>query len=314
MAPKFVNNEEILRNDVYVLHRIVSDVESEGLPVFVIPPHAGRHGSIAQRMADTCAATGRPTYTVELLPAKQRTKTTGVQNLVGMIYDCQTIINEAHGTDKIDLVCLCQGAWLGAIYTAKHQDRVNRYANFAGPINTKTGQDNIIEKYCSTINMAYHRALIAMNGGIQPGMMQWLSFAMVNPVQVYWERWANLGYAMLRNDEKEIAKHNRNNAWYDYTIDLAGNWFLDCLKNHFRDNRLFNGTWVVGDGAVNLANITCEVFLYAGEDDEITHPQQVSDMANKVSGKCHFTLFSKAGHTKVFVGTAELQQFVKDFF
>jgi poly(3-hydroxybutyrate) depolymerase len=314
-TPKFMRNEVITSNDIYTLHYFPAKKVTRPTPVFVVPPHAGRHGCIAQRMIDTCVANGAHTYTVELHPATYKTKDLSVNGLVRMLFDSQTIINERHGTTKVDLIGLCQGAWLSAVYTAKCQKRVNRLCNFAGPINTKTGQENVIEKYCATMNMDYHRMIVAMNGGIQPGLMQWLSFSMVNPTQVYFERWANLGWAMLRNDEKEIIKQNRNNAWYDHPIDLAGRWFLNCLEHHFGNNELYEGEWLVGDDVVNLSNITCDIFLYAGEADEITHTQQVFDMAKKVNSRqVHTTLFPGAGHTKVFVGSEELARFAAEFF
>jgi poly(3-hydroxyalkanoate) synthetase len=321
---KFKRNIEIFKNDMYILHYFKPKNVSSEIPVFVLPPHAGRHGNIAQRMIDICVKNGRNTYAVELLPATQKTKDTSINNLVNMIYNSQNIIEMRHKFSKMDLVCLCQGAWLGAIYTAKYQSRINRYCNFAGPINTKTGQDNAIEKYIKSWSniedmMKYHKGIVYRKNGIQPGYMQWLAFSMVDPVQVYYERFFNLmtatKKALFDNDNSDLEKFYRNNDWYEYTIDLAGVWFLDCLENHFGRNKLYDNEWVIGGEKVNLSNITCDVFLYAGDDDKITHPQQVFDIENKISSKnVKKTLFKNAGHTKVFVGKNELDEFVKQFF
>jgi poly(3-hydroxyalkanoate) synthetase len=71
---------------------------------------------------------------------------------------------------------------------------------------------------------------------------------------------------------------------------------------------------VVGDAPVYLSDITCDCYLYAGDDDKITHPRQVFDMENVVSSKnVYKNTFKKAGHTKVFVGTAELKYFANEF-
>lgn len=313
--PKFELSEVILENEVYTLHHWPAEGEARAVPVFVVPPHAGRHGNIVQRLVGTCAAYGANTYAVELHPATERTNEVSVNGLVRMLFDSQTAINERHNSTKVDLLGVCQGAWVSAVYAAKCQERVNRYCNFAGPINTKTGQKNVIEKYCETMDIGRHRMLVALNGGIQPGMMQWLAFSFVNPAQVYYDRWVKLGWALLLNDEKEIVKQMRNNDWYDHPIDLAGRWFLNCLEHHFGNNDLYEGRWLVGDDIVDLGKITCDMFLYGGGDDEITHPQQIFDMAKKVSSqRVRTTIFPKAGHTKVFVGTDELTHFVSEFF
>jgi poly(3-hydroxyalkanoate) synthetase len=216
----------------------------------------------------------------------------------------------------VDLVCLCQGAWLGAIYTSKYPHRVARYANFAGPINTKTGaKPNKMEDYCNSMSLEYHKMVVALNNGIQPGLFQWYSFSMVSPAEVYFGRWCDLAWAIYDGNTKEYKKLRRNNEWYDHPIDLDGLWFLECLENHFKDNKLYLGSWIIGNEPVDLSKITCDVFLYGGEDDIITHPEQVFGLADVISSKnVKKTTFPKAGHTKVFVGTNELKQFVGDFF
>jgi len=306
---EFKNSVVVLETPVYRLHKFS---DGAGTPVLVIPPHAGRHGNIAMPMINMCVKENKTVFAYELLSATQKTKNTSVDDLINAISDCQKHIGE-----KVDLIGLCQGGWVSAIYTALNQDKVNRFAAFATPINVKTDNDNAIENYMGSESffMSYHEWLVAMNGGIQPGYLQWLAFSMVRPEYVYVERWTQLYSMLWKNDNSGVAKWKKNNEWYDSPQDLAGVWFLQALKHLFYNNDLYEGRWVVCGKTVSLSDITCPCFLYAGEDDDITHPQQMFDMAKKVSTegvKC--TLFAKAGHTKVFVGTEELGQFRKDFF
>lgn len=304
----FKNNEVVIETPVYKLNRFNVGV---GMPVLVIPPHAGRHGNIAQRLINKLVSENRTVYAYELLSANQKTKNTSIDDLVNAVSDCQKYIGET-----VDLIGLCQGGWLSALYTALNQDKVNRLFCFATPINTKTGQKNAIEKYMNSnpFLMMYHEWLVCMNNGIQTGALQWLSFAMANPNYVFVERWQKLQGLIYSNDQDGIAKWRKNNDWYDTPQDLAGVWFLQALKHLFYNNDLYEGRWVVCGKYVNLNKITCECFLYAGDDDDITHPQQMFDMAKRVGTKnVKCTLFKNAGHTKVFVGTDELNQFIEDF-
>lgn len=306
---EFKNNKIVIDNPVFRLH--VFNYGS-GTPVLVCPPHAGRSGNIAQKMIDKCVGCDKTVYAYELLSATNETANVTITDLVEAVHTCQQYINE-----PVDLICLCQGAWLGAIYTALYPETVTRYANFAGPINCKTGQDNIIEKYCETASLAYHRLVISMSGGIQPGYMQWLAFAGVAPNFVFIERYLQLGGYIANENTDGIKKWHENNSWYDTPYNLAGVWFLDCLENHFMENRLYDGAWEVGGHTIDLSNIACPVYLYAGDDDQITHPQQVFDMAeviNTPQENIHMTLFEGAGHTKVFVGRDELNHFAEEFF
>ena len=306
-----MNKQEFKRNKILIdtpVYRLHVFNYGTGIPVLIIPPHAGRSGNIAQKICDKCVEYGKSTYAFELLPATQKTSNTSIIDLIDAIFECQQTINSS-----VDLIGLCQGGWLSAIYASMYPERINKIALFATPINTKTGQDNIIEKYCETISIPWHRIVIKMAGGVQPGMMQWLSFAMVDPSFVFLKRWFSLRNIFTSGNKDALTKWCKNNSWYDTPFDLAGNWFMDCLENHFVKNKLYNCSW----GDIDLGEIYCPLYLYAGDDDQITHPQQMFDMKNVVSTppkNIHETLFKNAGHTKVFTGQKELDYFAEEFF
>jgi poly(3-hydroxyalkanoate) synthetase len=308
MAQTFTGSKVILETPVFKFHQW-HPAKPWGTPVLVITAHAGRHGNIAQPIIDKILNAGRPVYTIELKSAGPETKYTSVSDLVLMIRRCHMKMS----SDKIDIVGLCQGGWLASIYTAKYPNEVSKLAIFAAPINTHTGEGNATREYCKTINMDLHRMMVAMNGGIQPGWLQWAAFAAANPEYYFMQRYFDLYKAIFLNDG-DIDKLKRNHEWQDAPQDLAGVWFLDCLDNHFWLNKLYNGTWNVLGEPVQLSHITCKVFLYAGEDDDITHPDQVLDMANVVnSNEVKTKIFPGAGHTKVFVGKDELEYFANEF-
>ena len=211
---EFKHNKVLISTPVYRLH-----VFNYGLstPILIIPPHAGRHGNIVQNLCNKCVYHNRTVYAFELLSATPETSNTSISDLIQSIHTCQQFINE-----PVDLVCVCQGAWLGAIYTSLHPNSINRYVNFAGPINTQTGQDNIIENYCKTASISWHRQIITLNNGIQSGLMQWMSFALVNPTSVFIQRWFDLWNILYTNNQEKLSKWKTNNAWYDTPQDLAG--------------------------------------------------------------------------------------------
>jgi len=271
---------------------------SRGNPVLVIPPHAGRHGCIVQRLIDAVVSCNRAVFAMELLPATYKTCKLDVAGLIEKMETCVETI----GNEPIDIVGVCQGGWLAAIFISLHPETAKSFSMFASPINTKTGEDNSIEDYCSKGSLDYHKMTVALNGGIQLGSLQWLAFAISNPVPTFYTRYYNLYVHFLRGDSKKIDKWIAENSWYDSPIDLHGGWFIEALDNHFFNNRLYDGTWVLSDGRVpELKNITCPLYIYTGDDDQITHPKQSMDIMNKVSSKDISTKsFENAGHTAVF--------------
>lgn len=308
MKQEFENNIEIIKTPVFSLHKF-GDSEN-GTPIFIVPPFAGRSGNIAQNLIDKCVSHDQPVYAYELHSATQSTKNTSISDLVDILHTCQKEIG-----GPVELIGLCQGGWLSALFAAKHPESVIRFTSFATPFNTKTGTDNCIEKYMRNPDViTYQKIIVAMNDGIQPGMLQWLAFSLVDPIEIYISRWLKLWECIWDENEVNIKKWIKNNSWYDSPQNLAGNWFLDCLEHHFDKNELYEGKWIVGDDVVGLSNIKCPCVCFAGEDDEITGIDQVFGLKDKVTGPIECILLPGAGHTKAFVGTNELNIFEEKFF
>jgi len=306
MSQEFKRSVVLYSDDCIKLHGWNTDC---GDPILVIPPHAGRHGCITQRLIDGIASCSRAVYTMELLPATSKTCKLDVLGLVGKMKICVDTI----GNSPLDIVGVCQGGWLSAIFISLYPETAKSFSMFASPINTKTGEDNSIEDYCSKGSLDYHKGVVALNGGIQLGSLQWLAFAISNPMPTFFTRYYNLYVHFLRCDSNSIDKWIAENNWYDSPIDLHGGWFIEALDNHFFNNRLYDGTWVLSDGRVpKLENITCPLHIYTGEDDQITHPTQALDIINKVSSKVITTKnFEKAGHTAVFTRGSCIDYFLK---
>lgn len=286
-----------------------------GTPVFILPPFAGRGGSVTDSLFNLCESLGKTTYRYELKSATSKTKDLSVSGLIEIIHTCHNKIMDIHGEVQIDLLGTCQGGWLAAIYTSLYPTSIHKLATFAAPINLKTGCNNAIEKYCETIDIEKHKLAVAMNGGIQSGLSQWIAFSLLAPEFVYYQRYADLMAATMRGDHKAVAKWWKMNSWYDSTRDLAGVWFLDVLENHFTKNKLYEGTWEVCGKLIDLSNITCPVLVMTGDDDIITSEDQALGLLKRVSSEVLLWIpLEGAGHTRVFTGKKELIMFADRFF
>ncbi|MBI4287192.1 MAG: DUF3141 domain-containing protein, partial [Chloroflexi bacterium] len=98
----------------------------------------------------------------------------------------------------------------------------------------------------------------------------------------------------------------RFKSWYDQPVDLAGVWYLEAVDKLFKRNSLITGEMEVLGEKVDLRNIRCPVSLIAGENDDITLPPQVFNMAKYVSGPTTVKLIENAGHVGVFTKKASL--------
>lgn len=314
----FKNSTVVFKNPFLALHKFSPG--RDGVPVFIFPPHAGRHGCVVQNLIDSIvkAQPDVAVYAFELFSATRETKNLTIEAWLEMLMECQKIIAIEKGSplSKIDLIGICQGGWLAAIYASFFPNFTNRLALFAAPINLRSGAENCIERFVQTAKFSDIKNSVEFFGGIQPGFVQWSAFAFANPVPVFFSRYMAEFVAILAEDYAKLDKLLKQSAWYDTPQNLAGTWFLDVLKNHFFENHLWDGVWPVWKGqCAKLENITCPLFVYAGADDEITHPEQAKAILTKASSKTRtFRCFPKSGHTAVFTRKKNINIFLEDFY
>jgi len=301
--PQYLNTEIVLDTPVYSLRH----AKGNGDACFIIPPHAGRHGSVVQNLIE-CAQAHRDVYVFDLKPATQDTKHVSIGDLCVAISDCIGFI----GYD-VDLVGVCQGGWLSAIFSALYPDSIKSLALMAAPIDIQASPDNTITKFCDNASEAYFRLAVASTLGVQSGLMQWLAFALSNPMEVFIDRWSKLAWAIILEDEETVEKLKRNNEWYDSPQDLSGAWYLQAIEDLFLANKLIEGLMVVHGKKVDLKHINAPVFLYAGGKDEITSTEQLFGISKALNVPVEEILLEDAGHTKVFTGKKELKIFEETF-
>lgn len=89
---------------------------------------------------------------------------------------------------------------------------------------------------------------------------------------------------------------------------MPGRWYLQANLQLFKENRLAKGSFVGLGRRLNLKDVTCAVYLLAGESDDITTREQVFD-AEKYLGTPHDQIDKKVvpGHIGLFMGSRTLK-------
>ena len=99
-------------------------------------------------------------------------------------------------------------------------------------------------------------------------------------------------------------------SWYENPLDLPGRWYLQAIRELFKENRLAKGE-VVGLGRrLNLKSIGRPLYLLAGESDDITTREQVFAAENLVGtpkGRIEKKLVP-GGHIGLFMGSRTLKE------
>ena len=295
-----IENEIVLEHTQLLLRRF-NKGDSDSPAILVVPPNAGHHSNVAERLIGTYVETmpERDVFGIEWTDAR------------GFNYSISDMISEIHACVEaaggmVHIVGLCQGAWAGAIYTALYPDNIISYTNAAGPIDFAAG-DGKIKQGCEILPLSFYHSMVCCGGGVQKGIHQVTGFKNLNFYDRYVGDYVDLWTAIFSNNEEQIARWKKFKGWYEHTVDLNGEWYLEAVEKLFKGNQLIKGELEILGQKVDLSNITCPVFLLAGENDDITLPEQIFNMEKYVKGPvCKYTI-ENAGHIGVFIKTASLE-------
>ena len=156
--------------------------------------------------------------------------------------------------------------------------------------------------------MAFYEGLVALGGGLMRGKFMLQGWKNMHPAQHYMQDHIDL-YEHI-NDPAYLEKEEAFARWYENPIDLPGRWYLQTLKQLFKENRLAKGEFVGLGRKLHLQDITCPTYLLAGAADDITTPEQVLGAA-KYLGTAPHRIVKKTvpgGHVGLFMGARTLKE------
>jgi polyhydroxyalkanoate synthase subunit PhaC len=213
----------------------------------------------------------------------------------GYLNDAVDVILEEHGTDKLNLMGICQGGTFSAIYAALFPEKIRNLITIVTPIDFAT-DDGLLFKWSKDMDLD-----TLVNGyGTVPGEFLNTGFGMLKPMMQA-AKFQNL--VNIIDDEEKLMNYLRMEKWINDSPNQAGECFRQFIKDLYQENKLVKGTLVVGDKKVNLKNITMPLLnIYASEDHLV--PPAASIPFNDYVGTKDKELYKfPGGHIGVFVGS-----------
>jgi polyhydroxyalkanoate depolymerase len=278
----------------------------DGIPTLVNAPYAGHTAVIAdyqkgQSLIETLLANG--IGHVALTDWKSATEDMKDLEIDNYLAEMVVAIDDLGG--RVNLVGLCQGGWVAAMIAARFPDKVNSLVLAGAPIDTDAG-DGPIKRMVHASPISFYEELVALGGGLMRGKFMLQGWKNMHPEQHYIQDHVDL-YEHI-DDPTYIAKEEAFESWYENPIDLPGRWYLQVIKQLFKENRLAKGEFVGLGRKLDLRNITCPAYLLAGAADDITAPEQVLGAANYL-GTSKDRIVQKTvpgGHIGLFMGAKTL--------
>ncbi len=280
----------------------------DGMATLVDAPHAGHTAMIAdyhkgQSLVETVLANGIGHVALtDWKPATADMKDLEIDNYLAEVV---VAIDDLGG--RVNLVGLCQGGWVSAMVAARFPEKVNSLVLAGAPIDTDAG-NGPIKRMVHEFPMSFYEDLVALGGGLMRGKYMLQGWKNMHPGQHYIQDHIDL-YEHI-DDPAYLAKEETFESWYENPIDLPGRWYLQAIRQLFKENRLAKGEFVALGRRLDLHTIACPTYLLGGAADDITTPEQVLDAA-KYIGTPKARIVQETvpgGHIGLFMGARTLKE------
>ncbi len=289
-------------------------VSSARRPVLILPPQAGHHSNLvdyspAQSLVRVFHSYGYDVYATEWLSANFEQRNLGMNDYIRLTDEAVDEIRRRTGVYKIHLVGQCQGGWQASIYTSLYQDKIATLVSAAAPIDVFAAPSKIIED--AQQSMAFFEYLVATGNGLMQGKYILWGFKNMQADEHYIRKYNRLWKWVDEGDEESIKRFAHFENWYEYTQKIPGRFYLDIIKNIFKENNLTKPGTIKLDGRpVDLRNITCPVIIMAGKKDHITPPAQAFALKNYISTPADdvVEILTEGGHIGTLMGTESLRE------
>lgn len=270
-------------------------------------PYAGHTAIIAdfcegQSLVQTLLANGLSR--VSLTDWKSATVEMKNYDIDNYLADLNVCVDDLGG--RVNLVGLCQGGWFSAMYASRFPHKVRSLVLAGAPIDTDAG-DGPIKTMAHELPLVDYEGLIALGGGLMRGQFMLDAWKNMHPGEQYFAKYIELFEHI--GDPVYVKKQEAFEAWYENPINLPGRWYLQVVRELFKENRLVKGTFKALGEPLPLRNIGCPVYLLAGANDDITTKEQVFNTERYVgtTAKDIVKKLVPGGHIGLFMGTRTLR-------
>lgn len=277
------------------------------VPVIVDAPYAGHSSTIADY------APGQSLVEVLLTQGVGRVLVTDWKSATSEMRDfdidkylaeINVVVDECGG--RVNLVGLCQGGWMSAMYAARFPDKVASLVLAGAPIDTNAG-DGPIRKMAHETPLSFYRDMVKAGEGRMLGQYMLAGWKNMHPVKQYVEKFLDL-YAHV-DDKNYIDRTETFEKWYENPVDLPGRYYLQAIDLLFKENLFAKGEFLGLGRRLRLSDVTCPAYLLAGEGDDITTKEQVF-AARALLGTPDNQIVDKlvpGGHIGLFMGSRTLR-------
>jgi poly(3-hydroxyalkanoate) synthetase len=280
---------------------------THGVPTLVCAPYALHCANIADfAPGHSLVETLRRSGVSRIHVTDWRSATSAMQGLSIDNYfaDLNVAVDELG--PPVDLIGLCQGGWLALAFAARFPQKVRKLVLAGAPIDIAAGESKI-SNIATRTPLAVFEQLVRAGGGRALGkylLELWESALEMNDKRLVLQISDNADSTSIQNLLRLF------DNWYDTTVNLPGNYYLQVVSWLFKENRLAEGKFVALGRRLDLKTVCHPIFLLAGRDDELVASGQILGTAQRIgTPKTEIeTATEPCCHLSLFLGAATLKR------
>lgn len=245
----------------------------EGPPALLCAPFA-LHGAASADIAPgySLIATLRAAGLRRLYVADWRSASADMcfLSIDNYLADLNVLVDHIGG--KVDLVGLCQGGWLALIYAARFPAKVRKLVLAGAPVDIAAAPSGLSALVDAT-PLAVFEELVRLGEGRVPGrkVLKFWGPEMVDDATIH-----HLLQTPVAIESPEFAALAATfRAWYAWTFDLPGTYYLEVIERLYKRNAIAAGQFVALGETIDLGKLCTPLYLLAARDDELVAPAQL---------------------------------------
>ena len=217
--------------------------------------------------------------------------------------DCVEFIRKTTGSEKVNLMGICQGGTFSTIYTAINPEKVNSLTTLVTPIDFETN-DTLLFRWGKDLNID---SLVDLYG-VVPGDVMNFSYLILKPYTLSMDKYIKMAPKM--HDREFLKNYMRMERWTFDSPDQEGETLRQFVKDLYQGNKLVKGELVIGGKSVNLKNITCPVLMACGDADHLVPLSSSEKLIEHVGTTDATYLHFKTGHIGMFTSSKSQKEII----
>ena len=217
--------------------------------------------------------------------------------------DCVDFIRKETGSEKVNLMGICQGGTFSAIYTALNQEKVKNLITLVTPIVFETN-DGLLFRWGKDLSID---SLVDAYG-VVPGDVMNFSYLILKPYTLTLDKYIRM-VPKMKNREF-LKNYMRMERWNFDSPAQEGETLRQFIKDLYQGNKLVKGELTLGGKRVDLKNITCPVLMACGDADHLVPLASSEPFVDAVGSGDATYLHFKTGHIGMFTSSKSQKEIV----